>query len=199
MPKQKKFLRRGAGLKKLDFNWRKPRGIHNKLRKRKRGKWNVPSIGYGNANILKHLVGGLMPVLVRNVNELKKLTKDNLVVISGNVGMKKKIQMLEEIKKLKLKVKNIDDIDKFLKEVEENFKKRKEVKETKDKEKQKSKEEFEKKAKVKEGEKKKESEDENKEEDEKKESAKKVEPKIKEMKPAKEMKAVKKTTAPKSQ
>ena len=78
MPKQKKFLRRGAGLKKLDFNWRKPRGIHNKLRKRKRGKWNVPSIGYGNANILKHLVGGLMPVLVRNVNELKKLTKDDL-------------------------------------------------------------------------------------------------------------------------
>jgi len=92
--------------KKLGEKWRRPRGKHNKVRKYIGGKLPRPLIGF------KKKIRGLHPsgyreVLVSNVSELENLDKDTQAVrISGKVGGRKRQLIMEETKKLKLKVLN---------------------------------------------------------------------------------------------
>ena len=39
--------------KKLNYKWRKPKGIHSKMRHNRRGKRGSPSPGYGSPNEIK--------------------------------------------------------------------------------------------------------------------------------------------------
>src|SRR3989344_8448869 len=122
-----KFIRQQSILKKLEKKWRKPRGLHSKLKDKKRGKGRRPRIGYGKAKQDKKFD------YVTNLKEIDN--KSQSIMISSTVGLKKKLELINKAKELNLQIVNIKNINDFL----EKIKKRKQEKETK-KEKKKQKE-----------------------------------------------------------
>ncbi len=165
------FTRQQSLKSKLKPKWRRPRGLHSKLRLRKKGHSKVPKIGYGSPK------EGLSPefetTIIYNLKDLENINpKSQAVLIAGSVGKKKKIELLKKIKTLKINVLNVKDIDSFLKKVEEDILKRKESKLKTEEKKKKAKQEAEKKAKEKKKEEKKEKPEEDKTEEEKKEEEK---------------------------
>lgn len=94
--------------KKLEDKWRKPKGMHSKLRKRKRGKGFRPSIGYGNPESIKGLhPSGFRELHVSNPNDLDAVDKKTHAVrVSSTVGKRKKTEILKKAKKMKITVLN---------------------------------------------------------------------------------------------
>ncbi len=109
--RKKPLFRRtqGAMFKKLkDKGWRRPDGKHNKLRDDKKGKGEVPSIGYGADRRTRFLhPSGLEDIIVNNITDVQTLNPDKQAArISSKVGGKKRAHLLEELKKRKIKVLN---------------------------------------------------------------------------------------------
>jgi len=121
-----KFLRRisnrysklGKRRKKKQV-WRRPTGRDNKMRERRRGYPVRVSVGYKKADKEK-------AIIIQNPKELEKIDKKSVIVV-GNVGKKKKIEIAEKAKDLKIKLSNLN-INKFL---EKNKPKKKEKTEEK--------------------------------------------------------------------
>src|SRR3989344_7795085 len=132
--KKVRFYREEVNKKKSLVGWRKPKGIHNKSRLRKQRHSLLPKIGYAGAKVGKNLI------YVMTINDLNKLNKENdVIILSGKLGMKKRIIMLEEIKKNGFILYNYRDLGVKKKELEEKINKRKtkeELKEIKEKKKE---------------------------------------------------------------
>ena len=108
--------------KQFRGEWRKPKGIHSKLRRGFRGHGMIPSTGYSGPRGVRGLTWkGLKPILVSNVKDLEKVTSEDVIVISSTVGTKKKVLILNEVKKSKLNISGMKDIDTFLSEVNEKL------------------------------------------------------------------------------
>ena len=187
-----KFLQqdtnKNPNLKKV---WRKPRGRHSKLRLNKKGHLKRPSPGFGSPRSRKYMhPSGLMSVLVNNLTDLEN-AKGKGVLISGTMGMKKKLSLLERAQSMGLKVLNIKNVQEFIKESKDNLNKRKEERNKKLTVKKKSKEESVKKAETKK---------ESKKEEAEKETKEKINPIVKETLekdvPKKETKTVHRPSAP---
>lgn len=105
--------------------WRKPRGNQSKIRLNRRGKPKSVRTGYGSPAAVKYFDhNGLMPIIVSNEEQLKGLTKENVVVISGSVGNRKKIGIIKAAAEKGLKVSNFKDPQKFIDAALENVKNR---------------------------------------------------------------------------
>jgi len=131
-----KFRRQDWFLKGLNEKWRKPKGLDSKLRARRRGKGAVVSPGYGSPSKAKGLSReGLKFVFVRNLKELDAVGKDNLIVLNGRLGARKKIEILNKIKEKKLNLFNFKDLEKAIKKFIDIFDARKKQKEEKKKKK----------------------------------------------------------------
>ncbi|MFH0836288.1 MAG: eL32 family ribosomal protein [Candidatus Micrarchaeota archaeon] len=86
--------------------WRKPTGIDNKLRIKRKGYGALPKIGFQGPRAGRHShPSGLKEALVFTVNSLAGL-KNVVVRIGGSVGTKKRIAIVAEAKKLGLRVLN---------------------------------------------------------------------------------------------
>ena len=113
-----KFLRRtwnrynklGKKRKKKQV-WRRPKGRDNKMREKRKGYPVVVSVGYKKKKSKKKTIK-----VVRNLEDLEKIRKNEMVVI-GNIGKKKKIEIAKKAIKMKIPVQNIN-IQKFLKKSE---------------------------------------------------------------------------------
>ena len=113
--------------RKTNDSWRKPKGRDNKLRRRVNGE-GVVSKGYSVPPAVRGLHAcGLNDVVVSNINDIQKLNvKTDAARISATVGIKKKITLLAEATKLKIKV--LNPLYKKKKKTETKEKPKKEVK-----------------------------------------------------------------------
>merc|ERR1711874_138048 len=107
----KKFIRHQSDrYKKLAPNWRKPKGIDNRVRRRFKGQFLMPSIGYGSDNKTKHVCpDGFKKFLVHNVKELEVLMMQNKTFsaeIAHSVSSKKRKTIVERANQLSIKVTN---------------------------------------------------------------------------------------------
>ncbi len=111
MKKKKKpdFKVPNFGVKKrVKDRWRKPRGIDNKKRIRKKSAGPSPNIGYKNPEQIRHLhPSGKREVLVENAEQVEALKGQDVVLrIAGKVGKKKRIEIAEKAKALGLRIVN---------------------------------------------------------------------------------------------
>ncbi|NMJ86633.1 MAG: 50S ribosomal protein L32e [Thaumarchaeota archaeon] len=94
--------------KRVKPNWRKPRGIDSKMRKQKKGWPKLVKIGYRGPKVARYLhPSGYYDKLIHNINELNLLDpKKDAARIAANIGKKKRKEIIEKAKSLKLKVLN---------------------------------------------------------------------------------------------
>jgi large subunit ribosomal protein L32e len=112
--------------KNLAWRWRKPRGVDNKQRLRKRSHASIPETGLKSPKEVRGLhKSGLLPVVVLSLKQLGTLTKEHGVILSSRLGDKKKSMLVEEIKKRGLALLNLD-ADKTLSRIRADLKQRKE-------------------------------------------------------------------------
>jgi len=150
--------------------------MHNKIRLGKKGHRVKPDSGYRNPKDVryKHFTN-LNQLLISNIMELETINpKEDAVILSKKLGLKKKIQVIEKCKELNIKILNIVKVDEFLERAKKLKEKTKEEKLTREEKKKLSKE-----ASLKKAEEKKE-----KSKEEKKEEEKELEKKILEKEPA---------------
>jgi len=105
-PKFKRWL--SSSLGRVKESWRRPRGSQSKVRKKLKGKIKMPSIGYRAPKNLRYLhPSGFKEVLVHNIKELEKIDpKKEAIKIAHTVGKKKRKEIIEKAKELKIKILN---------------------------------------------------------------------------------------------
>lgn len=126
----KKFLRRiwgrysklGKRRKKKQI-WRKPTGRDNKMRERRKGYPAVVSIGYKQDKKVRGSIKNKTPILIQNVKDLESIKKNEIVIV-GNVGKKKKIEIVKKAKEMKIEIHNLN-IKTFLKKFDKIKEKKK--------------------------------------------------------------------------
>lgn len=96
------------------------------MREQRRGKPATVSIGYSTEKSIRGKINGKTPVFVKNVGELKKIKKNQIVTL-GKIGKKKKIEIAKKAKELNIEIANLN-IEKFLKKNEKKIENKPEVK-----------------------------------------------------------------------
>ena len=94
------------GKKRMRVKWRRAKGVHSKIRRKRAGYPSKPEVGYKTARSEAGLVLGKTPVLVHNVAELSKLTAKNIAIIA-RVGAKKKLDMIKKAEELHIQLTNV--------------------------------------------------------------------------------------------
>jgi len=107
----KRFIRHQSNrYDKVKQNWRKPKGIDNRVRRRFKGVYKMPNIGYGSAKLTKHMLPtGFRKVLVHNVKELEVLMMQNkkfCAEIAHAVSAPKRRELVERAQQLAIRVTN---------------------------------------------------------------------------------------------
>jgi len=174
--KKLKFTRQDAHKKvRLGNKWRKPKGLHSKMRLSFKGYNKSVSIGYGSPKSTRGLdKSSLKLIIIKSLKELENINaKDECIAVAKTIGLRKKVEILKQAVKKSINIVNVKDVNKFLESVEEKIKKTKEKRE-----KLKKKKEVRKKEKEKESEKKTIEEKVEKTDKEKKEKEKKEKDKI---------------------
>ncbi|KAL9126998.1 MAG: hypothetical protein Q9175_007820 [Cornicularia normoerica] len=94
----------------VDANWRKPKGIDNRVRRRFKGQAAMPSIGYGSNKKTRHLMpSGHKAFVVHNPRDVDLLLMHNKTFaaeISHAVSSRKRVDIVAKAKQLGVKVTN---------------------------------------------------------------------------------------------
>jgi large subunit ribosomal protein L32e len=92
--------------KRLGTSWRRPRGLHNKLRQQVAAKGRLVRPGFGSPRSARGLhPSGQREVLVSNVKDLEKAV-GCAVRIASAVGMKKRLEIQTKAAEMSLRVLN---------------------------------------------------------------------------------------------
>ena len=91
---------------RISKNWRKPKGIDNKTRQKRRGWPASPNVGYGSPKAIRDLhPSGMEEVAVFNLGDLAIIDPDTQVArIGGSVGARKRSKIVEEALKREIRV-----------------------------------------------------------------------------------------------
>ena len=93
--------------KRVSPSWRRPKGIDSKMRLKLGGRPKSVEVGYRSPKEVRGLSGtGHPEKLVSNVSELNEVTEGEVVRVSGTVGQRKRIAILEKARSLNLHVVN---------------------------------------------------------------------------------------------
>jgi large subunit ribosomal protein L32e len=100
--------------KRVKENWRRPRGIDNKMRQKKRGWPKSVSVGYrGPKNARGLHPSGYQEVLVTNVDDLLNVNPElQAIRIAHTVGAKKRFEILAKAKEKGIRILNPGEIKK---------------------------------------------------------------------------------------
>lgn len=133
LKKNPHFVPRKSGLiKRISTSWRKPMGIHNKIRKCKRGKGALVRIGYSTPRLLKGLTRDLKkPVFVSTKKDLDNLSLDNVVVFPSSMGNKKKIELAKIAKSKNIDLFGFKNHDDVIKSIEDDMTARRKLRKNK--------------------------------------------------------------------
>lgn len=174
--KKPTFLRQDCHQrKKLNVGWRKPQGMHSKLRLKLKGHIKNVTPGYGSPRLVKGFhPSGLIQKTVVTMADIASLNPQTEgMVIASRVGKRKKVMLVKEAMRKGITILNLRDPQAFLTTIEQMQQKKREVKEASQKEKETKQKELEKAAKEKEKKEKKGIEETIKTDEEKKEAMKK--------------------------
>nr|ALS05225.1 60S ribosomal protein L32 [Tortanus dextrilobatus] len=107
----KKFIRHQSDrYDKVKQSWRRPKGIDNRVRRKFRGMYKLPGIGYGSNKATKHMLpNGFRKVLVNNLKELEVLMMQNqkfCAEIAHGVSSKNRKALVGRAQQLAIRVTN---------------------------------------------------------------------------------------------
>jgi large subunit ribosomal protein L32e len=108
--KKPKFVRAESWkYDRFSLSWRKPRGLDNKIRRKIKGWPPGPSMGYKGPKVARFLhPSGYKEAIVYNVADLAEIDANTHAVrIAHTVGKRKRTLIIEEAKKLNLKILNL--------------------------------------------------------------------------------------------
>jgi large subunit ribosomal protein L32e len=93
---------------KLGIKWRKPRGMHSKMRRHYKYRPTIVSIGFRGPALVRGLASsGFQEILVYNPSNLDVIDpKTQAARIGGTVGGKKRATIIEKADQLKIRVLN---------------------------------------------------------------------------------------------
>ncbi len=132
--KKPKFVRHESWrYARLKENWRRPRGLDNKMRRKIKGWPPTVSVGYRGPKVARGLhPSGYKEVLVYNAEEVKRIDpKTEAIRIAHAVGKRKRMRILIEARKKKIVVLNFRQVKEAAEEEEE---KKEEIEEEKERE-----------------------------------------------------------------
>lgn len=117
--KQKKphFLREDSHkIMALPISWRKPNGLHSKMRHNYRGQPAMVEPGWGSPRAVRGLwLNGLVPVIVHTVAAIESLKSNTQgAVISASVGMKKRLEIIAKAQEKKISILNIKNVEEYV-------------------------------------------------------------------------------------
>jgi large subunit ribosomal protein L32e len=94
---------------RLEDTWRKPKGMHSKMRHHKKGYSAYVETGWGSPVEVKGLhKSGLRPVIVNNMGQVAAIdAKKEGAVIASHVGNRLKVQLIEALAKKNVRILNI--------------------------------------------------------------------------------------------
>lgn len=128
--KQPKFIRHAAHRKPgLEEKWRKPKGLHNKLGDNKRGHGRQVNDGFRSPAAVRDLSkNGKKIFLINNKKDLQIAEPEiHDIIISGTLGNKKRLEIVEEAKKEGFTILNLN-VDKKIAEIKDAVTKRSKIK-----------------------------------------------------------------------
>ncbi len=107
-----KFFRRdshkrislGKSIKKLR-KWRAAKGRHNKIRLKRKGHAQKPTIGWGSDKSIRGKINGKEYVSVNNVGGLEGIKKGGVILV-GKVGMRKRQEIIKKANEVGLIILN---------------------------------------------------------------------------------------------
>jgi large subunit ribosomal protein L32e len=137
-----KFVRQESWrYKRLKENWRRPKGLDNKMRRKIKGWPPAVNVGYRGPKVARGLhPSGYKEVLVYNAEEIKKVDpKTQAVRIAHTVGKRERAKILTESRKRKITVLNVREIKETAEEKEKKEEKLEKEEEVEEKEKPKQK------------------------------------------------------------
>ncbi len=93
---------------RISKSWRKPKGIDNKTRQKRRGWPATPNVGYGSPKAVRGLhPSGMEEVAVFNIGDLAIIDPGTQVArIGGSVSARKRSRIVEEAQKREIRVLN---------------------------------------------------------------------------------------------
>ena len=132
-------FRRQSSPKKVEVGtgWRKAKGCDSKVGSNRKGYLKKVKVGYKGPREARGLSrDGFNIILVNNIQELSNVDNKKDAVCIGSIGKRKKLILIQECIKKNLKIINIRDPQKFINDIEDEIKNRKDEKakktETKD-------------------------------------------------------------------
>lgn len=127
--KKPDFIREDAQRKRVPAKWKRPVGIHSKVRHGFQGHIVKVKPGFGSPRLVKGLDrSGLKPILVNNINELLKLTKQDGAILSSKLGKKKKLELIKKCIENNIKILNLKNPQEYFKLADNKKQEQKKIK-----------------------------------------------------------------------